>query len=163
MMRASAALVLFLTLAVPAAAQESGSEDSETGEVATDESTAGEEAEGENDEGTTGDYSPEALSLIFLESEENEDAPPEEPFTMRWQDWVIRWVPLMMPLELNDGSGGPTLNQWPDPMTLLRMEDSLAGPAGDEWSPQDLSWGERRWRWRMIRAANRANAAENSD
>ncbi|MBW3564460.1 MAG: hypothetical protein KY459_07030 [Acidobacteria bacterium] len=162
-MRASAALVLCLTLAVPAAAQESGSEDPETGEVAADESVAGEEAEGEDEEGTTGDYSREALSLIFLESEEDEDGPPEEPFTMRWQDWAIRWIPLMMPLELNDGSGGPTLNQWPDAMTLLGMDYPPAGAAGDEWSPQDLSWGERRWRWRMIRAANRANAAQNAN
>lgn len=160
-MSVPAALVLFLSLAVPAAAQEYGSEDPETGELAADASAAGEEAEGENEE-TTGDYSREALSLIFLESEEEEDG-PEEPFTMRWQDWAIRWIPLMMPLQLNDGSGGPTLNQWPDAMTLLRMDYPPAGAAGDEWSPQDLSWGERRWRWRMIRAANRANAAENAD
>lgn len=162
-MRVPAAVVLFLTLAVPAAAQESGSEDPEAAEAAADESAAGEEGEGENEEGTTGAYSREALSLIFLETEEEEDGPPEEPFTMRWQDWAIRWVPLMMPLELNDGSGGPTLNQWPNAMTLLRMDYPPAGAAGDERAPQDLSWGERRWRWRMIRAANRANASENAD
>ena len=155
-MRICLLAVLFLTATSALSAQDADPS-------AQDTSSAEESATDERPETTAApDFSSEALSLIFLDREENEEEPAEELLTLRWQDWVIRWLPLIAPLRINQGEGGPTLGEgFPNAMTLLGMDYPGAGAAGDEWSPMVLTWRERHWRWRMINKANAANAADN--
>ncbi|MDX1584643.1 MAG: hypothetical protein R3338_13685, partial [Thermoanaerobaculia bacterium] len=81
------------------------------------------------------DYSKEAL-LEIVRTEEIEVDVFEDRIEVRWQDWILRFLPIVMPLTLDDGSGGSA--QFSEPvsaLSLLGVDYPLAGPAGDETPP----------------------------
>ncbi len=109
----------------------------------------------------TPDYSEEAL-LEILRTESVELGVFEDRVELRWADWILRFLPIVLPLTLNDGSyGTANINGPVSGLALLGVDYPLAGPAGDELPPESLSWRERRFRWRMIGEINRANERDN--
>ena len=109
----------------------------------------------------TPDYSERAL-LEILKTETIDVEVYEDRLELRWAEWILRFLPLVVPLTLNDGTyGSAQINEPVSGLALLGVDFPLAGPAGDEIPPEELSWRERRFRIRMIGEVNEANERDN--
>lgn len=107
------------------------------------------------------DYSKEALMKI-LASENVQVDLFEDHLEVRWADWIFRFLPIVLPLTINDGSAGSAQINGPvSALALLGVDYPRAGPAGDELPPPNLTWRERVFRHRMIRLVNAANRRDN--
>lgn len=107
------------------------------------------------------DYSEEAL-LRILSTEPVEVEVHEDRIELRWADWILRFMPLVLPLTLNDGSyGSAQIHEPVSAFALLGLDFPMAGPAADELPPEQLTFRERRFRSRMISQVNRANKLDN--
>lgn len=111
----------------------------------------------------TPDFSEEAL-LEILKTETIDVEIYEDRLELRWAEWILRFLPLVLPLTLNDGTyGSAQINTPVNGLALLGVDYPLAGPAGDEIPPEALPWRERRFRIRMIGEVNRANERDNRE
>lgn len=109
----------------------------------------------------TPDYSRDAL-LKILETEEVTIEVHEDQLEMRWSDWIMRFVPMVLPLTLSDGSYGTAQIHGPvNGLSLLGVDYPGLGPAKDEYVPFGIDWRERRFRRNMIALVNSANASDN--
>jgi hypothetical protein len=151
----TAVLVLWLPMA--AAQEPAEQEGSAAGEV-PQEAVEQEEAE------EAPDFSRDTLLTIFRPDDVYDPEVVEDIFEYRTGDWIFRFLPLLMPLTVNDGSyGSANLHEPVVAFSLLGVDYPMAGPAGDEDPPDRISAAERRFRWKMIRQVNAANARDNRE
>lgn len=107
------------------------------------------------------DYSEETL-LRVLRNDDVTLEVYEDRIELRWAEWVLRFLPITLPLTANDGAyGRAEIFPRVSGLALLGLDYPRVGPAGDETPPFDLTWSERRFRWRMIGRVNAANASDN--
>lgn len=107
------------------------------------------------------DYSRDAL-LKILQTEDVTMEVVEDGVELRWSDWILRFLPIVIPLTINDGTYGRAQIHGPvNGLSLLGVDYPMAGPAGDETPPLDLTWREKRFRSRMISRVNAANERDN--
>jgi hypothetical protein len=151
-------MLLALVLWVPGAAAQTPVEEETAAAAESDQETVEQETE------DAPDYSRDALLTIFRPDEIYDAEAVEDLFEYRAGDWIFRFLPLLMPLALNDGSyGSANIHDPVVAFSLLGVDYPMAGPAGDEDPPERISAAERRFRWKMIRQVNAANARDNRE
>jgi hypothetical protein len=117
----------------------------------------------EAEEKVEADFSRDRLLQLFREKEEEPETDPAEAIEFRrvWRNYNFRFVPLVAPLRMNDGSyGRASIMQVVDPFTLLGMEYPHVVPA-DLAELRGWSWSEKRYRKRMLGMVSSANRSDN--
>lgn len=140
MTRTALALLVALSLALPAAAAESRPEEPSA-------QTGSEEKKP--------DYSPRGLRQFVFETlrDDGEDGLyVDGGVGYRAGDWNLKWLPIVAPLVLSQGMGA-NVSAMPvvDPLVLTRTSMPYTASTWNRWT----DWRERRYLRKNVEAANR--------